>query len=293
MLTTVGITTRNRRDELATTLTSVDRLEPRPPTIVIDDGSEDDTSDFVRAHFPWVELYRFDQSVGLIERRNQLAKLCRTQYLASIDDDASFTDPYTLTLAEEQFRRSPNTAVVALPYINVLIDASRVLQGQLQGFENTRSLGLYTGTAHVLQVSHFLRCGGYPGYLIRQGEETYYSLRVLENSQSILTVPAGPLHHRHSKKRDSDTIMYYARRNEVLVTLLTWPRGMIFKRCLHLLFRCGRVAWSTKRFTPNIRGYLDGYSSFAQHRSERKPVSSKSVLLHLRLVKQEYRSRFE
>ncbi|MFD1045222.1 glycosyltransferase family 2 protein, partial [Kibdelosporangium lantanae] len=55
MRTTVVIATRNRSGELAHTLAELSALKPKPPVIVIDNASTDDTA-AVATDFPGVVL---------------------------------------------------------------------------------------------------------------------------------------------------------------------------------------------------------------------------------------------
>jgi GT2 family glycosyltransferase len=55
-------------------------------TIVVDDGSEDGTADFVEKNFPWAQVLRLEAS-GLSTARNAGAAVARGEVLAFTDDD--------------------------------------------------------------------------------------------------------------------------------------------------------------------------------------------------------------
>ena len=85
----IGITTKDRWEDLETTLSvlssqGLSRLE----TIVIDDGSSRPAPPSLLERFPWVRFERSDRSYGLIEQRNRLAPMIKSDYYLSLDDDS-------------------------------------------------------------------------------------------------------------------------------------------------------------------------------------------------------------
>ncbi|MGB2011957.1 MAG: glycosyltransferase family 2 protein, partial [Akkermansiaceae bacterium] len=88
-LLSVGITTKGRLRELRQTLALLQDSELRDcEVILIDDGGN---GDFVEeGEFDLnLRILRYEKSKGLVERRNELARLCTTKYLMSLDDDSS------------------------------------------------------------------------------------------------------------------------------------------------------------------------------------------------------------
>ncbi len=83
----VIVCTRNGSHRIGSCLEAIARLNPTPhETIVVDDGSHDDTGSFVRRHFPQVKLVSLPPS-GLSAARNAGAAAATGEFLAFTDDD--------------------------------------------------------------------------------------------------------------------------------------------------------------------------------------------------------------
>src|SRR5436309_15491076 len=87
----VVIITRNRKEELLVAVQSALSQATQPEVLVIDDGSDDSTSEMVRSEFPTVRVERSKVSRGYIFQRNRAALLANGEVIFSIDDDAKFS----------------------------------------------------------------------------------------------------------------------------------------------------------------------------------------------------------
>ena len=61
-------------------------------TIVVDNGSTDGTSDFIRSRYPWVRLVRLDDNRGFTGGNNAGAREARGRFLAFLNNDTA-ADP--------------------------------------------------------------------------------------------------------------------------------------------------------------------------------------------------------
>ncbi len=83
----VIVCTRNGRERIGGCLEAILRMDhPRFETIVVDDGSDDGTAEFVAGRFPTVRLLRLDP-VGLSAARNAGAAVAGGEFFAYTDDD--------------------------------------------------------------------------------------------------------------------------------------------------------------------------------------------------------------
>lgn len=93
----VIVCTRNGRSRIAACLRAIERTKPFE-TLVVDDGSTDETADFIATHFPWVRLIRLPPS-GLSAARNAGAAAARGEIFAFTDDDCEPDEEWISRLA--------------------------------------------------------------------------------------------------------------------------------------------------------------------------------------------------
>jgi glycosyltransferase involved in cell wall biosynthesis len=87
---TLITTTLNRKDEWRGALTSAAGQTVWLEIIVLDDASEDRTSEMARAEFPSVGPVSQGQRAGYIRLRNLSASMAASPVIFSVDDDAVF-----------------------------------------------------------------------------------------------------------------------------------------------------------------------------------------------------------
>jgi glycosyltransferase involved in cell wall biosynthesis len=276
------ITSKNRKEELRAALRSVLCQTVQPEVIVIDDGSTDGTPDMVRAEFPEATLHRFDQSRGLIVRRNNGALLAQGKVIFSIDDDAAFSTPRVLeqTLAEFD---SPRIGAVAMPYIEPQ-KGNRVLQ-RAPSRDGLWVTDTFIGTAHALRRDLFLKLGGYREHFIHQGEEPDYCIRMLSAGYLVRLGRADVIYHYESPSRDFRRMDFFGRRNDLLFAWHNVPSPYL---PLHL---CGTTingiisAARAGRFARMFKGVITGYGECVRHWHDRRPVPTHIYRLSRKLKK--------
>ncbi|CAN5558613.1 hypothetical protein BH10PLA1_BH10PLA1_00760 [soil metagenome] len=277
---TVVITTKNRKDELRPAIQSALDQTAKPQVIVIDDGSNDGTSEMVRAEFPTVTLHRSETSLGLIAQRNRGAELAAGEIVLSIDDDAIFSTRHVVeqTLAEFSQRR---IGAVAIPFTNVKKDD--VVRQKAPAGEGIFVTGAYIGTAHALRRDIFLKLGGYRPHLIHQGEEGDLCIRLLNAGYVVALGRADPIHHFESPKRSSRRMTLFGRRNDILfgwhnVPLIDLPARWIRANAggLRHGVRRRQIWWT-------IEGFACGYGGVLKFAGKRAPVSRSIYRLYREL----------
>lgn len=277
---TVVIATKNRREELRTTLRSVCEQSVPVEILVLDDGSTDGTGDMVRTEFSGVRLIQFAESQGYITQRNRGARLAHAPVIISLDDDAAFSSPQTVAQTLDEFRH-PRVGAVAIPFVNVHFDQTvRQLAPKADEVCVTHS---YVGTAHAVRRDLFLRLAGYREVLIHQGEESDFAVRMLAAGYVVQLGRADPIWHFESPRRDYRRMDYHGRRNDILFAWhnVPWPElpfhlaGVTYHGLLHGL----RV----KRPLRMVWGLWHGYLDCLQQWTQRSPISSSVYRLHRRL----------
>lgn len=267
----VVITTRNRREELRRALRSCALLTGLEyEVLVFDDASDDATSDMVAREFPGVRLIRHETRQGYIRLRNEGFVESRGEFVVSIDDDAEFTDPATLTRIATLFHTYPEAAALALPFVEPQRPQGA---GGMRPVAAGTPLRNYIGCAHAIRRSLALECGGYPELLVHQGEERDLCIRLLDRSHQILFADTGPIVHHASPNRSAARLNYYGYRNTILFCWMRFPFPYCLARIgissVQLLLH--KFRWS--RFPSQVALIGAGYLACLKNFSARRPVS--------------------
>src|SRR3712207_1305810 len=107
---TVVIATRNRAASLLRTLRHLGALPERPPFVVVDNGSGDDTVAAVRREAPQVTMLALPENRGA-GARNVGVEVAGTPYVAFCDDD-SWWAPGALPLAADLLDLHPRLGLL-------------------------------------------------------------------------------------------------------------------------------------------------------------------------------------
>jgi glycosyltransferase involved in cell wall biosynthesis len=272
---TVVVVTRNRREELRRALASVTSQSVGCELIVVDDGSTDGTSKFVRSAFPAARLFTCEGRAGPAARRTFAVEQARGEFVLFLDDDAWFRSSDTLAEVVEGFREAgPEIGAVALPAVD-----DRVHLQRERGV--VRVTGVFRGAAVAIRRSAFLEAGGYRALFCAHGEERDLALRLLERGYFVragwLSTPVG---HRPSPlTRDVRERDLLGRRNDVLIGWLDvpWPSlpGYLARMLGHALV----LSVGTRRPGSMARGLVEGVRTCRRCRQLRDPVARSTYRL--------------
>ncbi|MFK7113878.1 glycosyltransferase [Flavobacterium oreochromis] len=111
----IQITTKNRLEELEISLQKLCFLfdNKNIEIVIYDDGSEDNTFEFVKRKYPNIKLFRNNKSKGLIYCRNFMLNRTTADYTISLDDDSNFVANDFLEIIDDFFQKSPKCGVIA------------------------------------------------------------------------------------------------------------------------------------------------------------------------------------
>lgn len=266
--TTIVITTKNRKEELRAALGSAFKQSAKPEVLVMDDGSTDGTAEMVRREFPEAILHHFNESKGLIVRRNEGARLATGEIIFSIDDDAEFSTPHVIEQTLLEFA-DPRIGAVAIPYIEPHKD-NRLMQ-KAPDRQNAWITDRFIGTAHALRRDIFLKLGGYREHLVHQGEEGDYCIRMLQAGHFVRLGNADAIIHNESPKRNLDRMDYYGCRNAILFVWQNVPTRYLPIHLPATTFNCLRWTFMPKRFFIRLLGIIVGYRDCLK--ALRRPVN--------------------
>ncbi len=268
-LVQVGITTRDRWDELRHTL---ERLRGfglgQLPILIIDDGSAELCPFPVQDLCPGARLHRMRDSAGYILRRNQLATMLTGEYYLSLDDD-SYPVTGNLHDAVAFAESSPDVFCVGFPVYN-----PRQNRYQVKSLRTTpyraRS---FIGCACLLHRTRFLAEGGFRDELVRFAEESDLAARMFERGLRCYHYPGLEFHHLEvDRSRNWWAMDFYGARNWVLWNDWYVPAEM-------QLVKQGRTAVSRlwqfvkTRRRGHLQGQWDGLRTLATYRRYRRRMT--------------------
>jgi glycosyltransferase involved in cell wall biosynthesis len=279
---TVVISTRNRKDELRTALRSVFNQTAHPEVLVMDDGSTDGTEEMVRSEFPGVSFHRSEQSIGYIAQRNRGVELAQGEIVFSIDDDAVFSSIRIIEQTLAEFT-NPRIAVIAMPFINVNKDSFLWQRAPDDG--EIHVAANYQGTAYAVRRHTFLKLGGYRPYLVHQGEEIDFCIRLLQAGYVVAHGRADPIHHFESPKRNLRRATIFGSRNDLFFAWQNVPSVDLPGRLTRAT--AGAIVRGIKTRHPiwTLQGLLWGLGTILVNRPPREPVSRSTYKMFREVLK--------
>ena len=204
---TLCITTYNRINELKFTLGHLNAINILSGLrcVICDDGSTDETSEFLINNYSKIELIRHEKNEGLIQSRNELFNSVKTKYAIFLDDDAHFLIPPDFEEVDHYFRMQSGCAVLGF----------RIFWGlnQPDNFESNEAIHRmksFVGCGHVWRMSAWNEIPDYPEWYKFYGEEDFASFHLFKNKWEIHYYPNILVQHRvniHSRKNNKDYVM--------------------------------------------------------------------------------------
>lgn len=213
-LVSIGITTKNRWQDLQTTITKIAEFcSEELPILIFDDGSDQLCSFDVSAlPFKDISLKRFTSSKGLIARRNQLAQAIQTKYYLSLDDDSYPVSGCFQNIVEFAESRE-DLLCLSFPIYNPILGRYQNQSLHKEPYQ----VRFFVGCGHLLHREHFLQLGGYREELIHEGEEMEIAARAFQKGFYCYHFPNFEVHHMISNlSRNWWRMDFYGSRNKVL-----------------------------------------------------------------------------
>lgn len=272
-LVSIGITTKNRWQDLAITLQKIQLAGwAELPIFIFDDGS-DQSCPLDLTQFPLqITMRRFETSQGLIARRNQLAQMMTTKYYLSLDDDSYPVSGSLQSAIEFADANESELLCISFPIHNPVLGKPQNVSLQSEPYQ-VRS---FIGCGHLLHIAHFLELGGYSEELTHQGEEMDIAARGFQKGFHCYHFPDLEIHHTASNAgRNWHRMDYYGARNNVLWNDWFMPPHLRGIKQIRTLASRSMLGLKTLR-AGQFQGELAGFRAISRCKSKRMPMTAEA-----------------
>lgn len=193
----VMISTRNRSEELLTTLRKcIEMGIPAGHVFVTDDDSTDETCFVVNRQFPQVNLIRNRFQRGYIANRNEMMKLIDKPFILSLDDDSNLLSKEDLQEALQILNSRDDFAVFGFnPVEQIALPLKKDFFSSDIYLDKT-----FIGCGHIIKKKVLGVVGYYPEELIFYGEENDLAVRCFAKNYFVVKKDSLLVHHRIDKE---------------------------------------------------------------------------------------------
>ncbi|MEQ8546708.1 MAG: glycosyltransferase [Cyclobacteriaceae bacterium] len=187
------ITTRNRIAELIFTIDHCLAIGCEEDQIwVMDDASEDGTSQSITKQYPKIHLLKNETSKGLIANRNTLMQATIKPYTLSLDDDSHIRTQEDILEAIDVLESNPYYGIFHFHAFEQLAEppAKEYLPNTV------REIRTYIGCGHIIKREVIQKLGKYREEFEFYCEELDYSIRAWQAGYKVVTQDNLVVHHR-------------------------------------------------------------------------------------------------
>tara|TARA_Y100000590_G_scaffold105837_1_gene120485 strand:+ start:50588 stop:51505 length:918 start_codon:yes stop_codon:yes gene_type:complete len=286
---TVLIATKDRVDEIERAIQSSINQSLKVNIVVLDDSSEINIKEKLEDKFKDkpVKWMRSSAPSGVAGARNKLVEGSEGSIMVFLDDDAYFTDKYSLENIIKKFSTSDEIAGMAFKIIlrqnddGLQIPFNRLKRFLNKNIHNEESdVSYYVGAGHVLLRETFEKVGGYDSELFYGLEELDISSEIIKEDKKIIYFPQVQVIHEPKKsvvdkKNKLKDEAYYSIRNRIWVSYKHLPAMYLV---VHL------TVWGSFYFLKSLlkfqlgKFFIATFEGFKKLNSkDRKPFNSSAL----------------
>lgn len=281
----VCITTHNRREELARTLTVLRELSPQADeVIVVADGCSDGTVEFVRADYPEVRLIVHEASRGSIASRNEMARAAESTIMLRLDDDSHPVETDFIARVKEIFQAERRLAVLTVPQRTDEFPETLTATD----FGPPHFAGSYANSGAAIRRDVFLELGGYPEQFWHAYEEPDFALRCTAAGWQVRFEPSLTIRHYFTAAQRNEIRTHHRHaRNEFWSILLRCPAPQLFAVAAFRIAR--QFGYAAKRgphwLVREPAWWLAAIRGIGQCLRDRQPIEWRKYFAWMQLVR--------
>lgn len=180
--------------------------------VVVDNGSTDDSVDYIHTHHPYVNVIRSDRNLGFAGGNNVGVKSATGEYIAFLNNDAEAA-PNWLSVMAAQLDSDPETGCVASKMLNTqgeLIDYGGLgmtlygrayeqgtgLPADVVDFNTSGPILAPCGGAMLIRRELFQELGGFDEQFIAYYEDVDLGWRLWLSGSAVIFLPEALVYHR-------------------------------------------------------------------------------------------------
>ena len=295
----VIVPTYNGKRFLFDCFTSIEKTEYSDfETILIDNGSNDGSSMYVKENFPWVKVHHLHKNRGYTGGNNFGAKMAQGEFIIFVNDDVIVDPMWISELVKITETDNSNIAAVSgydipMKFFGSKIDISKVL--------SVKECAIASGCVWLIRKSAWEQIGPLREEFFCTWEEYEWSWRAFLSGYKIYSTPHSFVFHHGSGtsgianlfssqvKKDWDTpYFFYFYRNEFLFYWYTlcWPYLIwpISKWILKFIYY-GICRWNLYAIKHMWNAWLYLYKNRSKIWRERKTALARWVLPDRKLLR--------
>jgi GT2 family glycosyltransferase len=295
----VIIVNYNGRHLLADCLNSMRRQRYRDfEAIVVDNGSSDGSTAWVRAEYPEVRLVALPRNAGFCGGNNAGIRVAQGDYIVLLNNDTEAEEDWlgelvryvshdrTIGACDSKILYFDRRDIVWSAGGTYTVAGTAEFRGQgRRESEYTEPAEVFTAVAcaaiyprRVLEEIGVLDEDFFAGY-----EDVDWSFRARLRGYRIVNVPSSRVYHKVSATHqyNSPTYVYHGQRNVVAVFLKNMPGKLLLKyAALHVIYTCGSLLFfaRARRLPAFLRAKRDAVRQLpATWRKRRAVQASRSI----------------
>lgn len=275
------VITRNRREELQTTLCSLKEQDAEFELIVVDNGSDDGSPTMVRDVWPEAVIIELKTNQGVGGGRNRGIEAASGEILVFLDDDASFARHDTLSRITKRFEENRQLGILATNSILAFSkepEIAAIPRRDKRICETDYAASYFCGVCFALRRELVTKIGLFFEPYMYSCEELDLSWRAIEGGYQIMwAADIVVLHRRTLVERHPGRWVYSNARNRVWLAARHLPWRYVVS---HGLLWWGFLFISSVRsfvMVDYVKGVWDSIRGLRGILKERKVLSDATL----------------
>jgi glycosyltransferase involved in cell wall biosynthesis len=251
---TIVIPTKNRLPQLLITLEKLSFLLENDSVqfLICDDGSTDNTFEYIKKVFPKIEIFRNERSKGIHYTRNRMMERVKTPFAINIDDDIHLISQNPLEIIAEYFKSNPDCAIIGFR-----IFWSKLPPDSTESKCISHRVKSFGAGASAWRMSAWYEIPNFPEWFVFYGEEDYASYHLFKKGWEIHYLPVILVHHRvdiRSRKKEKEYRLRLRRsfRSGWYLFFLFYPWKLIPRILVYTLW----IQFKTKTMKGDLKATL-------------------------------------